>query len=135
MRLPRSVVSLKSCTWKTRPTNCCAGSVYCTCAKPLRLNAMLACRRIAMSGVMRKKSGFGLVIAGTSLGIGSTSIVRVPPLGDGDGDASSLSSLSSSELGVGEGVGDAVGVAFGEPLGDGLGEGILKATLHVYCCA
>src|ERR1700727_1521634 len=87
-----------------------------------------------MSGVTCMKSGFGFVITGMSLGCGSTSIVIVPALGEGEGVAeSSLSSLSSSELGVGDGVGD--GVAFGEPLGVGLGDGILKATLHVYCWA
>src|SRR6202042_1914678 len=101
---------------------------------------MLLCRRIATSGVTCMKSGFGLVIDGTSFGSASIWSVIVPAGADvGAGVSSLLSSLlSSSEdaLGCGVGVGLAVGCevlfAPGEPLGPGDGVGMLNASEQLY---
>jgi len=100
---------------------------------------MSLCRRIATSGVTCMKSGFGLVIEGTSRGSGSTCSVIVPSgVGVGVGASllsSVLSLLSSEGLGFGVGVGLAVGLVVLFPLGDPLGDGpgMLNASVHEYC--
>src|SRR5580700_1559247 len=137
MRLPRITVSLKSWSAKTRPVYCNGGSVYWVEAPPLRTKSVLLCRRIATTGVMCMKSGFGLLMFGTSCGSDSTWSV-IMPAGEGVGVALSLSSLSSEsddELGWGVGDGLAVGAALlfapGEPLGAGVG--MLNASVQLYC--
>ncbi len=138
MRLPRNVVSLKSCSAKMRPVYCSGGKrvLHRGAAVEREVGVALQANRDDRRDA-HEAADSGLFIVGTSFGSGSI-LQRHRSAGVGVGVARcrSLSSLSSL---VGRGArlrgrrrarGRLAAIAPGEPW---RGVGMLKASVQLYC--